>query len=219
MIQMKEFIMATRKNSVVFSPGHIGRIQLKNRLVRSATFENAVNIDGKVTDELIEIYRALGRGGVGLIITGAACVYPKALTPLSILRIYNDSFIPDLIRISRAVHEAESDCRVMIQLTHPGRQVWHPETMPKFLPYLPQALISHIQKHPEVAQSQGHSPYGVEPTAPSPVLDTLLGATPRALALQEIDEIIEAYSEAIRRAQEAGFDGAEYNFTQHTAIC
>jgi 2,4-dienoyl-CoA reductase-like NADH-dependent reductase (Old Yellow Enzyme family) len=49
----------------------------------------------------------------------------------------------------------------------------------------------------------------VEPTAPSAVYDTTFDRTPRVLAPEEIEEIIEAFAEGVRRAQEAGFDGVQ----------
>ena len=70
-----------RKDSIVFSPGQIGPLEIKNRLVRSATFENAATSEGAVSDFLVNLYRDLAQGGVGLIITGTAGVYPKALVP------------------------------------------------------------------------------------------------------------------------------------------
>ena len=49
----------------------------------------------------------------------------------------------------------------------------------------------------------------MEPTAPSPLYDATFDRTPRGLAQEEIGEIIDAFSEGIRRAQEAGFDGVQ----------
>jgi len=48
-----------------------------------------------------------------------------------------------------------------------------------------------------------------QPVAPSAVYDTFLQQTPREMTLEEIDEIIESFSEAIRRAREAEFDGVQ----------
>ena len=88
--------MIQRKDSIVFSPGRIGNIELKNRLVRSATFDNAATAEGRVTERMIEIYRTLAKGGVGLIITGIVGVYKKAMAPHLILGNYDDSFLPEL---------------------------------------------------------------------------------------------------------------------------
>ena len=34
----------------LFSPGKIGKVEIKNRIVRSATYTHTANADGKVTD-------------------------------------------------------------------------------------------------------------------------------------------------------------------------
>jgi len=65
-----------RIKSLVFEPKEIGGIRIKNRFVRSATFEGMASEDGSVTDELVELYKTLARGGVGLIITGYTYVQP-----------------------------------------------------------------------------------------------------------------------------------------------
>ena len=201
--------MIQRKDSIVFSPGRIGNIELKNRLVRSATHDNAATAEGRVSEKIIEIYRTLAKGGVGLIITGIVGVYEKAMAPHLILGNYDDSFIPELKKISQAVHDSDGDCKIMAQLHHPGRQVIHPEDLMKFLPYLPKVLMSYIEQHREELQSQDQPTKLIEPTAPSPVFDNLFDRTPRALDINEINEIIEAYAEGIRRVQEAGFDGVQ----------
>lgn len=201
--------MIQRKDSIVFSPGHIGNIELKNRLVRSATYDNAATPEGRVTEKMIEIYRTLAKGGIGLIITGIVGIYKKAITPHLILGNYDDSFLPELKKISQAVHDSDGECKIMVQLHHPGRQVIHPEDLMKILPYLPKVYMSYIEQHPEALQSQDQPTKLVEPTAPSPVFDNLFDRTPRGLEIKEINEIIDAYVEGIRRVQEAGFDGVQ----------
>jgi 2,4-dienoyl-CoA reductase-like NADH-dependent reductase (Old Yellow Enzyme family) len=200
--------MTSREKSIAFSPGRIGKLELKNRLVRSATFENAGSIAGEITETLLDMYRELTLGGIGLIITGIMPVYPKTVAPRQI-RIDSDDYITGLQRIPKAVRDTADDCKIMAQLHHPGRQVPDPENLEQFLKYLPPAFIKVFQ---EARQAQGtpqEPPHIVEPTAPSAILDNTFQRTPRALTLEEIDEIIDAYAEGIRRSQEAGFDGVQ----------
>jgi 2,4-dienoyl-CoA reductase-like NADH-dependent reductase (Old Yellow Enzyme family) len=201
--------MTTRKDSIVFTSGRIGNVELKNRLVRSATYENAANEDGTVSEKLIEIYRELAGGGVGLIVTGIAGTYPKALAPHRMMGIYDDAFIAGLKKIPQAVKAADRDCKVMIQLHHPGRQVRDYQAASKLLSYLPPAFLAYLERHPEIMQAQEEPGHEIEPVAPSAVFDSFFERTPPALALEEIDAIIEAYAEGIRRAREAGFDGVQ----------
>ena len=54
----------------IFEGTRIGNMVLKNRIVRSATWENRATDDGFVTDELIDFTAELARGDVGLIVIG-----------------------------------------------------------------------------------------------------------------------------------------------------
>lgn len=157
---------------MAFQPGQIGGIKLKNRLVRSATFENMATEDGKVTNIQVELYRTLAQGGVGLIVTGHTAVHAGWSTLPHMTRISDDSYIPIVRAIARAVHDVGNDCKVVLQLNQMGRQSSHP-------------------------------------VAPSAVYDTFLRQTPRELTLDEIGEIIDCFSEAIRRAREAEFDAVQ----------
>ncbi len=88
------------------------------------------------------------------------------------------------------------DCRVMLQLVHPGRQVIHRENTAKLMPLLPPALVAYIRKHPEVMVPPAEAVHEVEPTAPSAVYDATFDRTPRALTPEEIEEIIEPLPKA-----------------------
>ena len=66
--------MSIRKDSIVFKPARVGNLEIKNRLVRSATYENAATSKGEVSDFLVDLYRTLAKGGVGLIISSVAGV-------------------------------------------------------------------------------------------------------------------------------------------------
>jgi 2,4-dienoyl-CoA reductase-like NADH-dependent reductase (Old Yellow Enzyme family) len=201
--------MVNRKDSIVFTPARIGQLEIKNRLVRSATYENAATREGKVSDFLVDLYGTLAKGGVGLIITSVASVYSKARQMHFGMIVDSDSFIPGLEKIPRAIRESAQDCKVMLQLGHPGRQVINQEDAIKLLPVLPRAYLGYIQRHPELMLPLKEAPHVVEPTAPSASYDATFDRTPRALTVEEIEEIIESFAEGVRRAEEAGFDGAQ----------
>ncbi len=62
--------------SLLFQPATIGTLELRNRLVRSATAEHMADAEGRPSPQLADYYRTLAEGGVGLIITGHAFVRP-----------------------------------------------------------------------------------------------------------------------------------------------
>ena len=61
----------------VFSVSAIGSLELKNRFVRSATWEGMADEKGRPRKQYLETMTTLARGGVGLIITGHAFVSPE----------------------------------------------------------------------------------------------------------------------------------------------
>ena len=53
----------------LFEPSEINGMELQNRFVRSATWEGLATDDGSCTPPLIDMMKALAKGGVGLIIS------------------------------------------------------------------------------------------------------------------------------------------------------
>jgi 2,4-dienoyl-CoA reductase-like NADH-dependent reductase (Old Yellow Enzyme family) len=86
--------------------------------VRSATWEGMAAEDGSVTALLIDLYRALTDGGVGLIITGHSFVHPSGKHSPRQLGIYSDDLIPGLQQLTGAVHDR--DGRIVLQLNYGG---------------------------------------------------------------------------------------------------
>jgi 2,4-dienoyl-CoA reductase-like NADH-dependent reductase (Old Yellow Enzyme family) len=108
---------------ILFEPRNIGKMEVKNRFVRSATAEGASDEAGRITDEIFHIYRDLAEGGVGLIITGHAYVQPDGRCTPDQMGIYSDDLVPGLRKLSSEVHSASPDCLIAVQITHAGRQV------------------------------------------------------------------------------------------------
>ena len=103
-------------------PKRIGSIEIKNRFVRSATFEGMATEDGYVTEKHIELYKNLAQGGVGLIITGYAYVQENGRAFDKQTGVSKDDFIPGLSKIAEIVHKNGDSCKVALQIAHCGRQ-------------------------------------------------------------------------------------------------
>jgi 2,4-dienoyl-CoA reductase-like NADH-dependent reductase (Old Yellow Enzyme family) len=106
--------------SKLFEPVSIGSLEIPNRFARSATAERLGDEDGRPLPELKEMYVALARGGVGLIITGHAYVHPGGRCHVGMSGIYDDGLIEAWSEITEAVHEAGA--KIAIQINHGGRQ-------------------------------------------------------------------------------------------------
>ena len=104
----------------LFDQTTINGMTLPNRFVRSATWEGMANDDLTASQRLIDLMVELAEGGVGLIITGLTAVTKDGTgTPWG-LGIYNDTYIPDLTKMTDAVHE--SNGKIMAQIAHHGVQ-------------------------------------------------------------------------------------------------
>ena len=104
----------------MFQPANLGSLELKNRLIHSATFECMAGENGAVTDPLVKRYVNLAKGEVGLIIPGYMYVHPRGKAFARQTGIHDDRLIPGLTRLVDAVHAAGG--LIALQLAHGGRQ-------------------------------------------------------------------------------------------------
>ncbi len=105
----------------MFQTWNIGQIEIKNRLVRSATVEGLSMEDGKPTQRLIEKITDFAFGGVGMIIAGAAYISLDGQADKNITGLHNDDVIKPLSQMCRAVEQAGGI--LAAQLLHCGSTV------------------------------------------------------------------------------------------------
>ncbi|MDJ0816998.1 MAG: NADH:flavin oxidoreductase [Desulfobacterales bacterium] len=105
--------------SVLFEKTAIKDMELKNRLVRSATHEAMADDRGFPTDHLFKFYDRLANGGVGLIITGNTYVSRDGRSK-AMLGIDTDEHIPNYRKLVNNVHQ--NGAKIAMQINHCGRQ-------------------------------------------------------------------------------------------------
>ncbi len=105
---------------VVFTPHKIGKLEVKNRFVHSATQEAMSKQSGEVTDQMIKRYVNLAKGGVGLVIPGLMFIHSRGRAVKYQTGIHSDKMISGLRKLVAAVHENGS--KIAFQLAHGGRQ-------------------------------------------------------------------------------------------------
>ena len=110
------------------SPGRIGKVEVRNRLVRAATSETMCTVEGEVTNDLIKLYDDLAKGGAGLLITGHIYVEPRGQCSDRQIGIYSDALLPGLRRLTDTVHH--SGGRIFAELSHAGSQSGMPDIEP-----------------------------------------------------------------------------------------
>lgn len=105
--------------SILFEPSAIGRMELKNRIIRSAFLENMADPEGLPTDDTLRLYERLARGGVGLMITGMAYVSRAGQVQPLQHGAHTDAMIPAWRGITDSVHELGG--KIAMQIVYGGR--------------------------------------------------------------------------------------------------
>jgi 2,4-dienoyl-CoA reductase-like NADH-dependent reductase (Old Yellow Enzyme family) len=103
--------------SILFEPLSLGNVPIRNRFVHSATYEGLAAEGGEVTDALVNRYRRLARGEVGLVIPGGLHVHPLGRSSWPQAGIDRDDLIPGLRQIVDAVHQEGGE--IVFQLLSP----------------------------------------------------------------------------------------------------
>ena len=98
----------------IFDPVSLGKLHLKNRLIRSATWEALADEDGHMSEELFAQYERLAAGGVGAIITGFTSAADDDHYFEGMARLSRDELIPEHQRLTKLIHA--HDCPVIVQL-------------------------------------------------------------------------------------------------------
>lgn len=109
-----------RPGPAFLRPGMIGPVQVPNRIVRAGTGESMALLDGTITDEYVELHRALARGGVGLAFTGHMYVHPRGRYGPLQAGIHSDEVLGRLTTLTDTVHRAGG--RIFAQIAHAGSQ-------------------------------------------------------------------------------------------------
>ena len=103
-------------DSPVFTPVTIGPVTLRNRVIRSAAFENMA-YGNSPSQDLYDYHTAVSRGGVGMTTLSYASVSRSGLSFDGQLWM-REEIVPGLKRITDAVHAEGAKCS--IQLGHCG---------------------------------------------------------------------------------------------------
>ena len=111
----------------IFEPVECGGLRLKNRLVRSATWEGIAAPDGGIDEVVYEIYDELACGGVGLVITGFTSVAGNDRYFGGMMRLHDDALVPQYERLADVIHAQGAPALAQLALggfyREDGRQV------------------------------------------------------------------------------------------------
>ncbi|MDP2547686.1 alkene reductase [Oceanobacter sp. 4_MG-2023] len=169
--------------SSLFDTIQMGDLALNNRIVMSPL--TRCRAPGRIANALmVEYYRQ--RASAGLIISEATAILPMGVGYPDTPGIWSDEQVKAWQPITEAVHQAGG--KIVCQLWHVGR-VSHPHYLNGETPVSSSAVA--LRSHVRLLRPQVDYP------------------VPRALEINEIPAIIEAYRTAAQNAKAAGFDGVE----------
>ena len=153
---------------------------LPNRLAKAAMEENMADVNQVPGSELLRLYRRWAEGGSGLLITGNVMIDGRAMTGPGGIVLNKNSDIAPFAAWAQAAKQ--NNTRVWMQLNHPGRQVYA-------------AMGGEVLSPSDVAIDLGkHS--------------SLFGK-PRAMTLEDIEQLIQHFVDTAVQAEQAGFDGVQ----------
>ncbi|UDY22217.1 NADH:flavin oxidoreductase [Nocardioides sp. Kera G14] len=114
----------------VLAPATLGPVQLRNRVIKSATFEGA-SPEALVSDRLIDYHLAVAEGGVGMTTVAYLAVSPEGRTHAEQIW-WRPEALYGLRRLTEAVHA--TGAKVSAQIGHAGPvangQYGHPSLAP-----------------------------------------------------------------------------------------
>ena len=164
---------------LLFSPIRVGSLTLRGRIVNTA-HGTGFTKDHLFTDQHVHYYAERARGGAAMIITESASIHPTSnIGTQDTLWGFERAIIPSYRKIAEAVHR--HGAKVVVQLSHQGRQGGSVEGRPRWAPS-------------PVASRE--SSYGNN-------------EVPHEMDSSEIEELVRAFAMCAAFAEEGGFDGVE----------
>ncbi|MEK1925212.1 MAG: NADH:flavin oxidoreductase [Rhizobium giardinii] len=176
-----EFATETRIPDILFQPGRIASLAVKNRIVM-APMTRSFSPGGVPGPDVAAYYRRRAEGGVGLIMTEGTWVpHWSASDDPDAPRFYGDDALAGWKHVADEVHAAGG--LIMPQLWHVGQ------------------LLDK-----KTGESRGHL---VGPSGLTGGVGIMPKPLDEPATQQEIDEVIDAYAKAAVSAKDLGFDGVE----------
>ena len=168
----------------LLDPVRIGAWALPNRVLLAPLTRSRAGVQRLPNALMAEYYRQ--RASAGLIISEATSVTPMGVGYADTPGVWSEAQVAGWKLVTKAVHEAGG--LILLQLWHVGRL-----SDPMFLDGATPVAPSAIAAAGNVSLVRPPKPF----------------VTPRALLLNEIPGVIQAYRAGAENAQRAGFDGVE----------
>jgi len=202
--------MTAGRFAALLSPGSIGRLTLRNRIVMAPMGTNQERSDGHLGEAILRYYEARARGGVGLVIAGVASVcWPDGAANPHQAAISDERFVPDWRELARRCHA--HGARAAVQLQHAGKVAVEDMARgrPLWVPSLPESKVGDLYTH--LTREEREQATAALRTPGARVAF-------HEMREEDIARLIEAFAAAAERAQRAGVDGVEIHAGHGYAI-
>jgi 2,4-dienoyl-CoA reductase-like NADH-dependent reductase (Old Yellow Enzyme family) len=127
----------------LLSPGRIGGMALRNRIIMAAMGTNFAAPDGHCTERLIAYYEARAKGGAGLVVLEtSAAFWPNGASMPNTISFSDDRFIPGLRELTDRLHA--HGAKIVAQLNHSGKMAQEDTAAGRPIP-----LLQHLSRVPD----------------------------------------------------------------------
>ncbi len=193
--------MSQESTEQLLSPGRIGGLELRNRIIMAPMGSNLCEPDGHLGERILRYYEERARGGVGMVTVGVAAItWPEGACNPNQVAISDDVFLPGLIELARRAHA--HGAKAAVQLQHAGkvavrdivagREMW--------VPSIPQYKAGDLTS--ELTPTETLS-FVASMRSPSAKIGF------HEMTADDVAYLVGRFAEAAERARRAGFDGVE----------
>jgi 2,4-dienoyl-CoA reductase-like NADH-dependent reductase (Old Yellow Enzyme family) len=178
--------------TILFSPIRLREVTLRNRIVVSPMLQYAAT-GGHINDWHLTHLGKFAAGGAGLVFMESTKVESRGCSTPKDAGLWKDDFVAPLRRVTELIKK--NGAVPGIQLGHSGRKAR------RAVPWEGRTPLTNC---PGVDHGEEWELIG-----PSPIAHSAKSAVPREMTRADIDIVLEAWGEAARRANEAGFEVLE----------
>jgi 2,4-dienoyl-CoA reductase (NADPH2) len=185
----------------LLSPGRLGPLELKNRILMTPMGTNQERTDGCLGDGILDYYEARARGGVGMVIAGVAAVtWPDGACNPNQAALSDDRFLPDWEEFARRCHRHGAKAAAQLQHASKVAQEDVAAGRPMWVPSIPEAkagdLFAELTREEVAKAASAYQAPGAK-------------VAYHVMTEADIAFAIERFADAAARAQRAGLDGVE----------
>ena len=189
------------KYPLLVSPASIGNLKLKNRMIMAAMGSNFASEDGHTTEQLTAYYEKRAQGGIGLIILETSAItWPAGASMPNMIGFSKDEFIPSLKSLTQRIHQHGS--KIAAQLNHSGKIAQEDVIAGRTIPV------------PSIPKSEPSDMFGL--LTQDEIMNFIKAGGPdgkgpryHELSADEIQQEVQHFVDAAKRAKAANFDAIE----------